>query len=171
MLGSIELKKPGKRNIIFLTMTLIWLGLIFSFSAKPANESSKESAKVGRLVCSIFVPGFNEMPEDQKLDLAEAIDYPVRKAAHGTEYAILGMLLVGTLYGIVIINDVNRYSIPSFVFGVLYAASDEFHQLFVPGRSGNAVDVCIDSIGLLTGILLVNCILYIYNRYKKRRQY
>lgn len=139
-----------KRNIVFLVLTLIWAGVIFSFSSKAAQESSKESVRVGRLVCSIFVPGYSDMSDDKQLQMAEAIDYPVRKTAHGTEYAILGMLLTGTLYGALKIN----HMIPALLIGALYAASDEFHQLFVPGRSGNAVDVLIDSVGVLTGILI-----------------
>ncbi|MDY6314114.1 MAG: VanZ family protein, partial [Clostridia bacterium] len=42
----------------------------------------------------------------------------------------------------------------SLLCSALYAASDEFHQLFVPGRSGEFRDVCLDSAGALTGILI-----------------
>ena len=52
--------------------------------------------------------------------------------------------------------------------GILYAASDEFHQLFVPGRSGQITDVLIDSGGLLAGILLVVLIKSFYIKQSRR---
>ena len=56
-------------------------------------------------------------------------------------------------------RDSKKTAIFSFLFSVLYASSDEFHQTFVPGRDGNIVDVLIDSSGALVGIL-VSCIVY-----------
>ncbi|MHB8641654.1 MAG: VanZ family protein [Gaiellaceae bacterium] len=70
-------------------------------------------------------------------------DYALRKGAHMTEYAILSVLLVRAL----------ERAVPAFVLGVLYAASDEFHQTFVRGRHGTPVDVAIDSAGVALGLL------------------
>jgi VanZ family protein len=70
-------------------------------------------------------------------------DLVLRKCAHVTEYAILGFLLV---------RAVGREA-PALGLGVLYAASDEFHQSFVRGRHASPVDVAIDSVGLLLGLL------------------
>ena len=56
-------------------------------------------------------------------------------------------------------RDFKKTGILSFLFSVIYASSDEFHQTFVPGRDGNIVDVLIDSSGSLVGILL-SSILY-----------
>jgi VanZ family protein len=70
-------------------------------------------------------------------------DLFLRKAAHVTEYAILALLLARALHR----------EVPALVLGVLYAASDEFHQSFVRGRHGAPLDVAIDSIGLLIGVI------------------
>jgi VanZ family protein len=70
-------------------------------------------------------------------------DLFLRKAAHVTEYAILALLLARALHR----------EVPALVLGVLYAASDEFHQSFVRGRHGAPLDVAIDSVGLLIGVL------------------
>jgi VanZ family protein len=51
----------------------------------------------------------------------------------------------------------------------LYAASDEFHQLFVPGRSGEVKDVLIDSAGAVTGALLFYLALRLYENYRKTK--
>jgi VanZ family protein len=68
-----------------------------------------------------------------------------------SEYAVLGILV----YGALTVNEVNRklkkYIVLLMVF--LFASSDEFHQLFVPGRSGRFTDVLIDTAGCTIGIL------------------
>jgi VanZ family protein len=69
-------------------------------------------------------------------------DTIVRKGAHLTEYAILGALLVRAL----------EREVPAFALGVLYAASDEFHQSFVRGRHAAPLDVAIDAVGLALGL-------------------
>jgi len=71
-------------------------------------------------------------------------DLVLRKAAHVTEYAVLAVLLVRAL---------GREA-PALALGVLYAASDEVHQAFVPGRHASPVDVAIDTVGLLIGMLV-----------------
>jgi VanZ family protein len=71
-------------------------------------------------------------------------DTPLRKLAHLTEYAILGALLLRAL----------RRPGPAWLVGVAYAASDEFHQHFVSGRNGNPVDVAIDALGVLLGVVV-----------------
>jgi VanZ family protein len=70
-------------------------------------------------------------------------DTILRKGAHVTEYAILGLLLVRAL---------GRET-PAFLAGVAYAISDEIHQRFVAGRHASPVDVAIDATGVLLGIL------------------
>ena len=70
-------------------------------------------------------------------------DLILRKGAHVTEYAVLALLLVRAL---------GREA-PALALGVLYAASDELHQAFVRGRHASPVDVAIDTVGLLIGLL------------------
>ena len=69
-------------------------------------------------------------------------DLILRKCAHVTEYAVLAFLLA---------RAIGREA-PALALGVLYAASDEFHQSFVRGRHASPIDVAIDSVGLLIGI-------------------
>ena len=57
--------------------------VIFMFSAKPADESSKESLFVGRMIGQIFMKDFGEWTKEEQEAFAETINYPVRKAAHG----------------------------------------------------------------------------------------
>ena len=72
-------------------------------------------------------------------------DTVLRKGAHVTEYAILGLLLL---------RAVGR-ELPALLIGVAYAITDEVHQHFVQGRHASPVDVAIDSAGILLGIVLL----------------
>ena len=70
-------------------------------------------------------------------------DLVLRKLAHATEYAVLGFLLL---------RAVGREH-AAFALGVAYAVTDEIHQHFVSGRHGAPVDVAIDAVGVLVGVL------------------
>ena len=70
-------------------------------------------------------------------------DLVLRKLAHTLEYAVLGLLLVRAL----------GRELPAFLAGVAYAATDELHQRFVPGRHGALYDVAIDAFGVLIGVM------------------
>lgn len=145
------------KRIIYTGLTLVWMCIIFWFSAAPAKESSEMSMSAGTLILQKLVPGYEEWEEDRQQEFVEKIEYPIRKCAHASEYAILGILLMLTWNSY--IPDAKRGRLIMFVAGVLYAASDEFHQLFVPGRSGRLTDVLIDSAGLLAGIFLIYILL------------
>ena len=139
----------NKRRIIFIIISCAWMSMIFYMSSRDADESEADSYKVGMAVGKIIVHDFEELSETKQLEFAKRIDYPIRKAAHATEYAILGMLLIGVFY------PVKRFFWLSFLVSFLYSVTDEVHQLFVPGRSGQPLDVMIDSLGALAGILLL----------------
>jgi VanZ family protein len=72
-------------------------------------------------------------------------DLVLRKAAHAAEYAVLGFLLLRAL---------GRET-AALVVGIAYAASDEFHQHFVPGRQASVLDVLVDSVGVAAGVYAV----------------
>jgi VanZ family protein len=71
-------------------------------------------------------------------------DTILRKGAHLTEYAILGVLLYRAL----------EHEVLALAAGIAYAATDELHQHFVRDRHGAPVDVAIDAIGVALGILI-----------------
>ena len=83
----------------------------------------------------------------------------LRKVAHFTEFAALGLCLAW-LHGML-----QKGKLRPFLWGVLAASVDETIQRFVPDRGPSVKDVCIDSAGVLTGIIL----LWIGHDYFKRR--
>ena len=71
-------------------------------------------------------------------------DLLLRKLAHGAEYALLGLLLLRAL---------GREYL-AVVLGIAYAVTDELHQHFISGRVGAPVDVAIDALGVVIGVLV-----------------
>lgn len=135
-------------NIIFV---IIWMIVVFKFSSQVGDDSSSVSGNTIRRIITFFTPDI----EITKLELiVESLQPFIRKLAHFTLYTIGGFFI----YNLNIKKSNNI--VISLILGVLYAISDEIHQLFVPGRSGSIMDVGIDSMGILTGIL-VYCILEI----------
>ena len=69
-------------------------------------------------------------------------DLVLRKLAHAAEFAVLGALLLRAV----------REELPALALGIAYAAMDELHQHFVPGRVGAPLDVLIDAVGVAVGV-------------------
>ena len=85
-------------------------------------------------------------------DTVEAWHHIIRKCAHFTEYAVLGMTVVFAVGEK--LKTVKRIIPVALGICAFYAATDEIHQHFVPNRMGTVADVLLDSAGALTGILL-----------------
>lgn len=107
-----------------------WMSVIFLLSSLPGSEN-------------IFEPTLFYLLE--------------RKGAHIIEYAVL--MFVATRFTLALFPDLifKRAVFFSAVFSLLYAASDEWHQSFVPYRGAKVSDVAIDGLGILltASILLV----------------
>ena len=161
--------KRKKTGMIWLIFTIIWMSVIFSFSAKKAVESEGMSHSVGKEIGRLIVPQFTSWSEDKQEQFAEKIDFPVRKCAHASEYAVLGVLMLGTAYSFAE-DQGKKNRLLCWCAGTAYAATDEFHQLFVPGRSCQFRDVCIDSAGILTGIVLFSLIKHQIAKYNEKKK-
>lgn len=153
---------------IFLAITLSWMIVIFSFSAQPADDSGKTSQGVGAFLAEFFVPGYEDWSTQRQEAFVEKIDHPVRKAGHLTEYAILGTLVTGTVFSFGLRG--KRAALTAEGIGVLYAASDEFHQLFVPGRGSQVTDVLIDASGFAVGVAAAFVIFWMICRYRRKKE-
>lgn len=129
------------KKVIAWFPAVIWMGVIFYLSHQPAQTSSELSSGITDLVVH-FLAIFFPLEFD-----VESIHFYIRKSAHFTAYLLLGMFVLFALRQM-------RWKrlVIAVCICVLYAMSDEFHQLFVPGRSGEIRDVFIDSIGACVGI-------------------
>lgn len=149
-----------------------WMAVIFLFSHQPASESSKISGTFSfRLIEQAGELLGLDMAENDIEKMAERIDYPVRKAAHMTEYAILGLLSFGFFFYWWQTEKKYIYYLSAWLFCICYAATDEFHQLFVQGRAGKISDVCIDAAGAAIGLLLLFVFRKILRSHCEKRKY
>ena len=142
------------KRIIFGILIVINCIIIFYFSNQVADDSSASSSKVVNFISEI-IPQIKNMSEPDKTILKEEILTPiVRKGAHFSIYALLGLFTINFMYTFENKKIINKILI-SQLFCTIYAITDEIHQLFSFGRSGEIRDVIIDSLGALTGILII----------------
>ena len=140
--------------IILTIIIILWMAFIFSMSAKNSTQSSSISGGFTYKILSMFFAQFRSIDKTTQDSIVEGLQFVVRKGAHFTAYAILGGLCFADLR----VLDKFKLKINfiiALVISALYAASDELHQYFVPGRSCEIRDVMIDSLGALTGITVV----------------
>lgn len=130
----------------------IWMGVIFWFSAQPATVSSELSGGVIEQVIGSITPGFADLPAGEQEAVVASWQTVVRKGAHVSEYAVLGILAWLALGGY--LSRLRLRAAAAAGIGLLYAASDEIHQIFVPGRGPGVVDVLIDFSGVCIGVAL-----------------
>lgn len=144
-------KKRKIASAVLLILTLALCVLIFYLSAQTADESSLQSGGLIDFIAKIFGVEFT--------------DFVIRKFAHACEFALLGFLSA-LCVSVYTLNLKKLYI--SVVFSIIYALSDEIHQIFVAGRACQFRDICIDSAGVLTGTAVAAVIIYLY--LKKRNK-
>lgn len=154
---------------VFRTVTVVlivlWMALIFSLSSQNAEISSETSGSVIVAVADIVYPDFSEMPSEKQMEIVASLQFIVRKIAHFSLYAVLGILSFLSVISYRQLKFSYRFLISAGIC-LLYAVSDELHQLFVSGRSSEIRDVCIDFCGSLIAItvlsLLARCVKKVY---------
>jgi VanZ family protein len=121
-------------------IVVLWMFLIFSLSAQPAQKSDHLSIGVTEKVA----PGTN-----MNLDV---LNHVIRKNAHFFIYLVLAIMVQITLTK----NRIKGIKGMLFVIGIclFFAMTDEFHQLFVLGRGAQVKDVLIDSAGAIVGLVI-----------------
>ncbi len=152
---------PASRRNRFLRYwlpVLLWMGFIFGMSTN-AGAPNNTSRIIGPIV-RWLVPGISD-------EALGRVVFGVRKAAHVTEYGVLA-LLCWRARRQPIRGDVRPWCWPDAAFALAltatFAASDEWHQSFVPSRQGSGWDVLLDSGGAVLGLL----ILWRLGRWRKR---
>lgn len=151
-------------SIVLWIITVVWMYMIFFLSSETGDDSSARSIGFVQYVNSTLGdPGITELM--------------VRKGTHILEYSVLSLLSFLSIRFTNLISPQNSYDqsptkmiksdnelyiILSLWFSLLFAILDEYHQLFVAGRTGSIVDVCIDLIGIVVMLLIIRVIFAIY---------
>lgn len=134
-------------KFIKLSLVILCMALIFIFSSDTSDTSTKKSDGVIIKSCEFVLR--RKLTDKEKEKYIDKYVFIVRKGAHFSIYLILGLLIMSYFKEIYLIN--TKGLLIAFLICFLYACSDEIHQLFVPGRSGEFRDVLIDSTGGLIG--------------------
>ena len=155
---------------VLCILIIICMSVIFFFSHQKADDSRETSSKVVIKIVEILDIKDN-LTKTQTLSLADRLHRTARKVAHFSIYAVLGFLfaLLFKEYNYNFKHIFNR----AVVFSFLYACTDEFHQLFVIGRSCELRDVCIDSLGAAFGAMcaLLSIIIFTGKGQRKNEVY
>ncbi len=150
-------------------LAIVWMCIIFAFSAQTKEESGAVSESFTyQMVSSTRFFFHLDMSDERVREIANTIEGLVRKAAHMTEYGFLAVLLFIWL-GQWEMSLIRRGT-TAFGAATVYAATDEIHQLFVAGRSGRFSDVCIDSAGAFLGIIVFVLIVKMVTAIRFRRE-
>ena len=148
---EINTKTNIKRAILIILLILTFFQ-IFRFSNQNGEKSSGISRKITTAVTK-NVKKTQELDKNKQEEVLGKIEKVIRKLAHFSIYMVVGILMM-LLMSTYKIKQLDRIAI-SLITGILYAGSDEIHQLFIPGRSAMITDVMIDTLGVFVGITLV----------------
>lgn len=130
-----------------IILVLIWMIIIFIMSSFNAEDSANQSNFIVNIISNIF-----------NIENVKLLSLIIRKLAHFTEYLILGTLVINMFTK----NNAKKTYLLSILLCIIYATSDEIHQIFTSGRACQIKDILIDSVGSITGI-------YLFKLLKKRK--
>ncbi len=157
-------QRPWIRAITTILVIALMTGIfLFSNQGKQSETTSESFAFV---IIDTVHPEYQEATTEEQYDIWNAAQRIARKAAHIVEYLALGFLIrlcLESWFGYK-----PKWKWIAFAIGAAYAASDEIHQYFVPGRSCEVLDVLIDSLGVFLGVLLAVWLIRSVARYARR---
>ncbi|NEW07622.1 VanZ family protein [Paenibacillus sp. SYP-B3998] len=166
-------KTSSTRYYLLLAAALLWMAVIFFKSAESYQQQSLRP-----LLSSWFqdIDLTKSMPHvefsyDHDLvswqDPIGLIEFFIRKAGHVSEYAVLALLWSLALLAKPV--KVVIALLTSSIISIIYAATDEWHQSFVAGRTGHPIDVAVDAIGIILAVIVVSIVLFLRAWIKRRR--
>lgn len=145
-------------TLVAAILLLLLYGMIFSFSGQDGETSAGVSYQVTLQCTMVYNRVTNQnLPQSRIEEIAGYLDYPVRKAAHFTEYGAMGFLITVILH--YFIKNRKKILPVTIMWVFISATADELHQYFVPERICSFIDVCIDTAGGIVGFML--CMLLI----------
>lgn len=154
-----------KTHIFKLLLIIVWLLVIFFFSAENAEKSEQRSDEV--IVETVETIRQKELTQSEKETIINKYIVIVRKSAHFFLYFILGILVFFFL------KDKWKFTLKTvlitIIFCLIYAITDEVHQLFINGRTARIIDVIIDTCGSSLSSLIIYLIFKLINKIKNKK--
>lgn len=172
---------------LLVILCILWMGFIFYNSSNIGEVSEERSHRMLYDIKNKYhqikkeekIVANNYSISNEKLEQSNIIDNKylnkreenlniiLRKNAHAFEYMVLAMIVTGVLFSF---NIKGKLALIYIMFVCLfYAVTDEFHQMFVPGRTSLVGDVLIDFVGSLIGMAIYY--LFYYKFFKRNKVY
>lgn len=129
------------KKYMSVILVIIWMSVIFIMSSFDGSVSSSQSNFIVDKLVNIF-----------NIENTDIVSLIVRKLAHYMEYLILGVLMINMFSEFDI--KINTKYIIAIIICIIYASSDEIHQIFIAGRCFSIRDILIDSMGSISGIFI-----------------
>ena len=143
---------------IAITFLIVAAGCVlgmFYFSNQNGDRSNGISEDIVLHILNLL-----SISPDSSIKVMDLANFVIRKLAHFSEYTVLGIGLCGLMRVLV-----KRYwGIAAIVLGAVLASLDEFHQLFIPGRSAMVGDVVIDLCGVVVGSIIFTLIILLQEK-------
>lgn len=143
---------------IAITFLIVAAGCVlgmFYFSNQNGDRSNGISEDIVLHILNLL-----SISPDSSIKVMDLANFVIRKLAHFSEYTVLGIGLCGLMRVLV-----KRYwGITAIVLGAVLASLDEFHQLFIPGRSAMVSDVVIDTCGVVVGSIIFTLIILLQEK-------
>lgn len=153
--------KINIKILVSVLIVLIWMVVIYKLSAMSSNESNSKSkdfiSQIAEKIDCDKDTTSKIKKNNSKKEIINELNTPFRKCAHASVYFVLSFFIMNMLSQIKRHKSID-YLIAS-IFCFVYACTDEYHQLFVDGRTGQLLDVLIDTIGTCIGCFMFS-ILY-----------
>lgn len=139
--------------LLSIILVFLWLFIIYNFSSMDnAGTNGLSKGIIFQIVQFITNYDYKEA-----INIVNMLNYPIRKCAHMFEFCILGTIIYTS-----ILNIKNKYSNKYLFISILlcfiFACFDEYHQLFVSGRTGQFIDVLVDTSGSIIGCIIITII-------------
>jgi VanZ family protein len=147
---------PPRRYMLLLSATFLWMAVIFYKSSQTYQQQNLIpllSREFSTSALSKWLPHISFWYDGTWVTWQEPygmLEFFIRKGGHVSEFAILALLLGYTLLAKPMKK--SKALVYTSLISILYAASDEWHQTFVPGRTGHVIDLAVDAIGILLAV-------------------
>ncbi|NOU95119.1 VanZ family protein [Paenibacillus sp. LMG 31456] len=123
-----------RKGSVYWILVLFWCVVIFSVTSSPGATSENTGLVI-------------KAETNVTSNVVSKINFGIRKTAHVTLFGVLAILLL------LAIGERNNAPLKAWFLATIYGATDEFHQIFEPGRTPALQDVGIDSFGAVIALI------------------
>lgn len=162
-------------KLLSFCLVIIGIIIIFLFSSMDATESNSKSKQIINKAITKSAEVSNDLgvtnvntESQKKIAIVNKLNPPLRKCMHASVYFILDLLLCSFINSLNLENEYLKY-ILSVIVVFLYACTDEYHQTFVTGRSGEFRDVLIDTLGGIIACIFVVIMNHIFKAIRGKK--